>query len=101
MKKDNSFWTDFRERQEKRAKRFGEEFERKKEKMDREYERDCNEAMKAVSGMMDEFSASGVLMNAVSMVVEDISWKEQPTENERYLLEVWMEYCKRKGSYKG
>lgn len=40
--------------------------------------------------------AMNVLMNAVSMVVDEISEKEKLTERERYLLEAWDEYHRRK-----
>lgn len=50
--KKNNFWTEFRERQEERREQFLADFEREKEKMDREYERDCNEVINAISGWL-------------------------------------------------
>lgn len=40
--------------------------------------------MKTAAEMMDEFSPLGVLLNAVSLVAEEIDRKEDPTENEKY-----------------
>jgi len=39
-----------------------------------------------------KLKAQNVLMNAVSMVVDDLEEKDELTDNERYLLEAWYEY---------
>ena len=52
--------------------------------------------VKTAAEMMDEFgSPSGVLMNAISVLVDEIDWKENQTEKEKYLLEAWEEYHRR------
>lgn len=50
---------------------------------------------KTAAEMMDEFSPLGVLLNAVSLAAEKIEQKEDPTENEKYLLDAYAEYTER------
>lgn len=53
--------------------------------------------LKSAGEMMDEFPPLGVLLNAVSLLAEEIEWKESQTENEKYLLEAFEEYNRREG----
>jgi len=42
--------------------------------------------------LAEKYGAINVLLNAVSMVVDEMEDKDELTENERYLLEAWNEY---------
>ena len=51
-------------------------------------------SMYSTKELVQTYGAKSILHNAISMLVDEISDKNYPTQNERYLLEAWEEYCK-------
>jgi hypothetical protein len=51
-----------------------------------------------VSELMDEYGPTSILMNAISMVLDEISEKENLSDNEMYLLRSWQEFHQRGGN---
>jgi len=44
--------------------------------------------------MVEKYGEFNILMNAVSMLVHDLEFKENLTDRERYLLEAWDKFIK-------